>query len=102
MCLIFDRSAEPSFLDCRVKYRKCQTPHYDSIVFEQSGSQQSTSDGLQSTSDCPPIPADVGTQTHEPDVATGNQEPENEHMMEYEYQCLLQKDSISSIHLCYT
>ena len=59
-----------------VKYRKGQTPHYDSIVFELVASQKGTSYGLQSTSDGPPIPADVGTPTHEPDIPTGNQEPD--------------------------
>ena len=98
ICILCHRGAEPSFLDYMVKHTKGQIIHCDSIVFEQVASQQSTSDGLQNISDGPPIPADVGTPTHEPEMSTLTHEAENEEQMtEYEYQCLLEKDF--SFHL---
>ena len=60
-------------------------------MFEQVASQQHTLDGLQSTSDGPPIAADVGTPTHEPEISTPTHEAENEEKMT-ENQCILEKD----------
>ena len=40
ICILCHRSAEPSLLDCMVKYTKGQIIHYDSMVFVQVASQQ--------------------------------------------------------------